>query len=65
VLLHVHVLPTGRADHVNVAQSSGHKVLDQSAQSTVLRQWTFMPAKRGDTPIDGWVDVPIDFKLSN
>jgi hypothetical protein len=22
-----------------------------------------MPSKRGDTPIDGWATVPIEFKL--
>ena len=62
VLLKVHVLADGHADSVTVAQSSGHQILDDSAVKTVTT-WLFMPAKRGDTPIDGWANVPIDFKL--
>jgi protein TonB len=27
-------------------------------------QWTFDPARRGQTPVDGWVTVPLNFKLS-
>jgi protein TonB len=65
VLLSVHVLASGRADHVDIKHGSGHKVLDEVAARTVLQRWAFAPAKRGQTPVDGWVDVPIDFRLSN
>ena len=64
VLLKVYVLASGRPDRITVATSSGHDVLDESAVKTV-GQWTFEPAKRGDTPIDGWITVPINFKLDN
>ncbi|RMO67978.1 Ferric siderophore transport system protein, TonB family [Pseudomonas syringae pv. aptata] len=37
--------------------------LDEAAQAAV-RQWTFIPAKRGDTPVEGWVNVPMAFKLA-
>ncbi len=63
VVLKVHVLANGKPDTVSVASSSGHDVLDSEAVSTV-KKWTFAPAKRGTTPIDGWVNVPISFKLS-
>ncbi len=63
VVLKVHVLANGKPDTVSVASSSGHDVLDSEAVSTV-KKWTFAPAKRGETPIDGWVNVPISFKLS-
>lgn len=63
VVLKVHVLPSGKPDTVSVVSSSGHDVLDSEAVSTV-KKWTFAPAKRGDTPVDGWVNVPINFKLS-
>jgi protein TonB len=62
VLLRVRVLSTGQVDTVQVAKSSGHKVLDDQAMETV-RTWLFTPSKRGATPIDGWATVPIEFKI--
>lgn len=62
VLLRVRVLSTGRVDSVEVQKSSGHKLLDEEAIVTV-RGWQFSPSKRGETPIDGWATVPIEFKL--
>jgi protein TonB len=49
---------------VEIKTSSGRKVLDTAAIQTVKR-WSFVPAKQGETAIDSWVEVPIDFKLSN
>lgn len=63
VVLKVHVLASGKADNVAVDKSSGHKILDDAAIKAVLA-WSFDPAKRGQTPIDGWVKVPLNFKLS-
>lgn len=63
VLLHVHVLASGKADKVELKQSSGRKTLDESAINAV-RNWTFIPSKRGNSGIDGWATVPIEFKLS-
>ena len=63
VLLHVHILASGKTDKVDIKQSSGRKTLDDAAQSAV-RNWTFDPIRRGSKPIDGWVTVPIVFKLS-
>jgi protein TonB len=64
VLMKVHVLANGRPDSVSVTKSSGHDVLDDEAVRTV-KKWSFVPGKRGDTPIDGWVSVPIAFNLQN
>jgi protein TonB len=47
---------------VEVKQSSGGKILDDEAIRTV-KQWLFSPSKRGDTAIDGWATVPIEFQL--
>lgn len=63
VVLKVHVLASGKPDNVAVERSSGHKILDDAAVKAVLA-WSFDPAKRGQTPIDGWVKVPLNFKLS-
>ncbi|MBJ9977639.1 energy transducer TonB [Pseudomonas sp. S75] len=62
VLLRVHVLASGKPGEVQIQQSSGRSQLDDAALAAVKR-WSFAPAKQGDTPIDGWVSVPIDFKL--
>src|SRR5471032_405990 len=62
VLLKVHVLANGRADHVALVSTSGHPSLDDAATEAVA-DWSFVPARRGTQAIDVWVQVPIDFKL--
>lgn len=62
VVLKVHVLASGQPDSVSVARSSGHQILDDAALKAVL-QWAFAPARRGQTAIDGWVQVPLSFKI--
>jgi protein TonB len=62
VLLDVAVTASGKAAEVNVAQSSGFTLLDESAQETVSG-WTFIPAKRGAELVAARVMVPIEFKL--
>lgn len=62
VLMKVHVLAGGRPAEVSVIESSGRDVLDDEAVRTV-KQWSFVPAMRGKTPVDGWVTVPISFNL--
>jgi protein TonB len=62
VVLKVHVLASGQPDNVTVAKSSGHQILDDAALKAVT-QWAFAPARRGQTPIDGWVQVPLTFKI--
>jgi protein TonB len=63
VILRVQVLADGRSGHVSVERSSGHETLDEVALATV-RQWRFVPAKRGDRAVESWVNVPIVFKLN-
>jgi protein TonB len=63
VVLSVLVQPDGKAKSVEIKASSGRKILDQAASQTVQR-WTFVPARKGETAIEGWVEVPIDFRLS-
>lgn len=62
VVLRVHVQANGKASSVDVKQTSGRKTLDDAALE-VVKTWTFAPAKRGTTPVDGWATVPIEFKL--
>lgn len=63
VILNVHVLANGKPKAVEIKQSSGRKILDDSAVQAVKR-WSFVPAKLGDTATDSWVEVPIDFRLA-
>ncbi|PFH20206.1 energy transducer TonB [Burkholderia sp. JKS000303] len=62
--LNVHVLANGRPDRVVLAASSGHDAFDDAAVAAVT-DWRFVPAKRGAQAIDGWVRVPVVFKLEN
>ena len=62
VLLRVHVLASGKPGEIQVQKSSGRDVLDDAAVNAVKR-WSFVPAKQGDVAQDGWVSVPIDFKI--
>jgi protein TonB len=63
VVLRVQVLANGQVGTLEVKQSSGKPVLDEAALSAV-KAWIFTPSKRGNTPIDGWTNVPIEFKLA-
>lgn len=63
VLLRVHITADGHVDQVAVQRSSGHEVLDESALEAV-RNWRFVPAKRGDFAEASWASVPIEFELN-
>ncbi len=62
VILRVEVLSNGRVGEIEVKRSSGHEVLDRSAITTV-KQWKFIPAKKGETPVSVWVNIPVTFQL--
>ena len=62
VLLDVLVNAHGSVDDVKIFKSSGHPVLDKSAESTV-KQWLFEPGRIGKKKVDMWVRVPIRFEL--
>jgi len=62
VMLKVLVSPLGTALKVEVAHSSGYEILDNAAAGAV-RNWRFVPARHGDSPVDEWVQVPVAFSL--
>lgn len=64
VLLRVRILTDGRADTVEIAESSGHPRLDEAALEAV-RHWRFVSARQGDTPFDSWLRVPVVFRLDD
>lgn len=64
VLLNVQVRADGKVQTIRIHQSSGYPSLDDAARDTVLR-WSFVPARRGNQPVSGWVVVPVDFSLNS
>lgn len=62
VLLDVRVTVEGLVAQVRIAESSGYSVLDKSAVKSV-KGWHFTPARRGRTPIEMWVQVPVRYEL--
>lgn len=64
VMLKVLVSPEGAPLRVELDQSSGSKPLDHAALDAV-RGWRFVPARRGAQNIEGWVRVPVVFKLES
>jgi protein TonB len=64
VLLRVDVSANGAPEKIVIAHTSGATLLDEAAMKAV-QGWTFVPARRGDTPIAHPVEVPIRFHLKN
>ncbi len=62
VMLRVFVDERGLPVRVEMRSSSGHERLDNVALQTV-KNWKFVPARRGDQAVSGWVIVPISFSL--
>ena len=63
VLLQVLVGVDGRPLEVIVAQSSGHRDLDEAARAQVLKRWSFQPATRDGQAVQAIGMVPIEFAL--
>ncbi len=64
VVLRVDVSADGLPLDVSVAEGSGFPSLDAAAIGAV-RQWRFVPATRGGTPVAAAAQVPIRFRLTN
>jgi periplasmic protein TonB len=62
VLLKVLVSDDGSAASVNLEKSSGSERLDNAAMDTV-KQWRFIPARKGGVALSAYVLVPIMYSL--
>ncbi|MDH4394883.1 MAG: energy transducer TonB [Limnobacter sp.] len=62
VVLEVTVSTEGLAKSVRIQDSSGHELLDQAAVNAISK-WKFVPAKRGDTPIEQKLNTRWTYKL--
>ena len=63
VTVRVEVLPNGHPGKMWLKQSSGSGILDQNAQEQ-LKQWRFVPARKNGQPVSAWIDVPVQYRLS-
>ena len=63
VTLKVLVSREGKVLEMEVARSSGFEILDTAAREAV-KGWRFVPARRGETAVDEWVQVPLVFRLT-
>lgn len=61
VMVSVEVGPDGVPGAVEVATSSGSRLLDRAAVDAV-RRWRFRPAMAGERPVAARVQVPISFQ---
>lgn len=64
VLLRVKVSAEGHPVAVDLEKSSNFERLDDAARHAVSR-WRFVPAKRGELPVEGSVIVPVVFRLDD
>jgi TonB family protein len=62
VLLRVEVRRDGRVGGLTIDRSSGYEVLDRAAAESV-KEWTFLPARKGGKPVTSWVLLPVKFML--
>lgn len=62
VTLKVLVNREGLPRRVEIEKTSGSSRLDAAALDAVGR-WRFVPARRGNAPIESWVLVPVVFRL--
>lgn len=64
VMVDVYILPDGSVGEIKLNRSSGFPRLDAAALQAV-KNWKFVPAKRGDKPIAFWYVQPVSFVLNN
>jgi periplasmic protein TonB len=62
VLLRVLVTREGRVARLELDKSSGFPLLDSAALEAV-KEWRFVPARKGTESVEDWVRVPIIFRL--
>jgi protein TonB len=62
VTLRIWLDETGDVTKVQVARSSGYRILDGAA-ATAVRQWKAIPAREGDKPIATVELLPVRFRL--
>ncbi len=54
----------GKVETMKLEKTSGSDLLDDAAQRAV-KSWRFVPARLGAETVAHWVDIPIQFRLSD
>ncbi len=62
VFIRLFVDSSGKVEKATVAESSGNKLLDDSALDAA-QKFLFKPAKKGNQPVGVWVTFPITFVI--
>ena len=62
VLLRVEVNVRGKVSNIELKKSSGYRLLDDAAITTV-KQWRFIPAKNHNKLVTSVVEIPVRFEL--
>jgi TonB family protein len=62
VTLRLELVADGTVGAVQIAQSSGHSILDTAAQ-TAAKTWTHVPATQDGVAVTRWIDVTLTFTL--
>jgi protein TonB len=62
VWLRLHVAASGAVTQVDIAQSPGHRPLEEAARRAAL-QWRFRPAMRDGVPVDSTIRTAVHFRL--
>jgi len=64
VILSVAVSKKGYVEKISIRKTSGFKILDRSALSSV-KGWRFIPAKKGEENVASLMEIPIRFVLND
>lgn len=64
VILEALVSEEGTIEKIQILESSGYKILDESAYETI-KTWKFSPAKMGQIALSSWVRIPVQFILKD
>jgi len=62
VILKILIDKEGKAEEIQIFESSGYKMFDQIAIKSV-RQCQFKPARKGNQQKESWVLIPINFQI--
>lgn len=65
VELMLYILANGKVGEAQVAQSSGHARLDDSALREALKSWRFIPQQENGIAVASWQRFAISFNLRN
>jgi protein TonB len=64
VVLRAYVLPSGKAQKVEIQKSCGSARLDEAARTAVMK-WRFVPAQEDSKPVPTWVRIPFTWSLES